>query len=117
MATDTPLPADLAAAVDRLGELLDWVERHPHPEVRERAIELLQTVDKVHRAGLTRLVAALGQAGGPSRDAALADAAVRLLLEMYDLLPADVRPAQRSTTGFVPLSSVRVVRSPRTAAR
>jgi hypothetical protein len=117
MAIDTPLPGDLAAAVDRLGELLDWVERHPHPEVQERAIELLQTVDQIHRAGLTRLVSSLEAVGAPGRDVALADPAVRLLLEMYDLLPADVRPAQRSTAGFVPLTSVQIIRSPRTAPR
>lgn len=117
MASDAPLPGDLAAAVDRLGELLDWVERHPHPEVRERAMELLQTVDHVHRAGLTRLVQSLEQAGGPAPDDVLADPAVRLLLEMYDLLPADARPVQPLAAGFVPLTSVRVVRSPRAAPR
>lgn len=117
MASDTSLPGDLAAAVDRLGELLDWVERHPHPEVRERAMELLQTVDHVHRAGLTRLVASLEQAGDSARDGALADPAVRLLLELYDLLPPDVRPVPPSAAGFVPLTSVRVIRSPRAASR
>lgn len=100
------LPSALDLAVERLNELVESFEDDPEPTVRERAITLLQAVDAVHRPGLTRLAAYLDAAGPGLRERALADPAVRLLFELYELLPPEPAPPP----GFVPLSEVRIQR-------
>lgn len=97
----------LDLAVEQLDEMVAAFESDPDPTVRERAITLLQAVDAVHRPGLARLAAYLDAAGPGLRERALADPAVRLLFELYELLPAE--PAL--PPGFVPLSEIRVRRS------
>ena len=99
------LEPTLAEQVERLDRLVQAFEEHPHPTTREQAVELLQAVDAVHRAGLTRLARGLDELGAVGQRV-LADPAVRLLLELYDLLP----PEESSTMniGFVPLSAVRI---------
>ena len=103
-------PNALELAVQRLDEMIESFEEDPEPTVRERAITLLQAVDAVHRPGLARLAAYLDAAGPVLRERALADPTIRLLFELYELLPAEptqtVRPA-----GFVPLSEIRVTRA------
>jgi hypothetical protein len=97
----------LELAIQQLDELVESFEQDPEPTVRERAITLLQAVDAVHRPGLTLLAAYLDAAGPGLRDRALADPAVRLLFELYELLPTEPAPPP----GFVPLSEVRVRRT------
>ena len=99
----------LAEALERLNGLVQSYEAEPDPAVRERAFALLQSVDAVHRAGLTRLAALLEGAGGALREQVLADPAVRLLLEMYDLLPTE---APGPSIGFVALEDVTVIPAP-----
>jgi predicted RNA polymerase sigma factor len=94
-------------AVQQLDEMVESFEQDPEAMVRERAITLLQAVDAVHRPGITRLAAYLDAAGPGLRERALADPAIRLLFELYELLPAE--PA--SPPGFVPLSELRVKRA------
>lgn len=100
-------PGALSFAVERLDELVASFEQDADEAVRERAIALLQAVDAVHRPGLTRLAAYLDAAGPGLREQALADPAIRLLFELYELLPAESAPP----SGFVPLSEIRVHRS------
>lgn len=97
----------LELAIQQLDELVESFEQDPEPTVRERAITLLQAVDAVHRPGLKLLAAYLDAAGPGLRDRALADPAVRLLFELYELLPTEPAPPP----GFVPLSEVRVRRT------
>ena len=97
----------LALAVRQLDELVASFEDDPEPTVRERAFTLLQAVDAVHRPGLVRLAAYLDAAGPGLRERALADPAIRLLFELYELLPAEPAPPP----GFVPLSEIRVRRA------
>jgi hypothetical protein len=101
------LPNALDLAVERLDEMVESFEQDPELTVRERAITLLQAVDAVHRPGLARLAAYLDAAGPGLRESALADPAIRLLFELYELLPPE--PARPS--GFVPLSEVRIKRA------
>ena len=101
------LPNALELAVQRLDEMVESFEQDPEPTVRERAITLLQAVDAVHRPGLAQLAAYLDAAGPGLRERALADPAIRLLFELYELLPAEPAPPP----GFVPLSEVRVRRA------
>jgi hypothetical protein len=96
----------LAEALRRLDSLIEAYETEPDPAVQERAFALLQSVDAVHRFGLTRLAVLLEEFGGAIRERALADTAVRLLLEMYDLLPAASPPRNG---GFIPLEDVAVI--------
>ena len=98
----------LELAVQQLDELVESFEQDPEPTVRERAITLLQAVDAVHRPGLARLAAYLDAAGPGLRERALTDPAIRLLFELYELLPAEPAPPP---PGFVPLSEVRVKRA------
>ena len=79
----TELPEDVAAAVQRLDELVKSFEEHPDPAVQERAFELLQCVDSMHRAGLRRLNDLLKTVGLQRR--AIDDPEVRLLFDLYDL--------------------------------
>ena len=105
-------PSALELAVERLDEMVESFEQDPEPTVRERAITLLQAVDAVHRPGLMRMAAYLDEAGPGLRGRALADPAIRLLLELYDLLPAEPAPGP----GFVPLTAIRVKRATGTRA-
>jgi len=104
--SESELPNALDLAVERLDEMVESFEQDPEPMVRERAITLLQAVDAVHRPGLARLAAYLDAAGPGLRERALADPAIRLLFELYDLLPDEPAPLP----GFVPLAEVRVKR-------
>jgi nitrite reductase/ring-hydroxylating ferredoxin subunit len=112
------LPPEVGAAIERLDELVDAFECDPDERIREMATELLQSVDLIHRAGLSRLAALLGRLDEATRRAALADPAVRLLFELYDLLPQELVPPPGA---FVPLEEVEVISEPRrswvTAAR
>ena len=85
--------------MERLHELIAAFESDPDEGIQEMATELLQIVDTIHRAGDTRLAAYLAEGGDHLRERALADPPVRLLFELYDLLP------DRSD-GFIPLDEV-----------
>jgi hypothetical protein len=104
-ASEPPNALDLA--IQQLDEMVASFEQDPEPTVRNRAITLLQAVDAVHRPGVVRLAAYLEAAGPGLREQALRDPAVRLLFELYELLPSE--PALPA--GFVPLSEVRVKRA------
>jgi nitrite reductase/ring-hydroxylating ferredoxin subunit len=77
------LPPDVAAAVERLDQLIKRFEEHPDPVVKELVFELLSAVDAVHRVGLRRLNDLLKVAGLQHR--ATDDPEVRLLFDLYDL--------------------------------
>jgi nitrite reductase/ring-hydroxylating ferredoxin subunit len=107
-----PLDPTLAAAMERLDTLVDGFESYPDPLVQEQVVALLQTVDAIHRVGLTRLAAYLDNAGGVVREQVLGDPNLRLLLELYDLLP-DGPPTP--AVGFVALDDIQVIPAPRRA--
>lgn len=75
---------DLLEEVERL---IDALESHPDPQVREQVHALLEGIDAVHRTALTKLVDAIrGMAGEAFINRLIADPAIRLLLMSYDLL-------------------------------
>lgn len=80
--TSQELPAPLAAALEQTARLLDQLQGHPDPAVAEEVAALLQAVDQVHRQALRRLANLLTPV---ERERLGADAAVRLLFELYDL--------------------------------
>jgi hypothetical protein len=97
----------VSAALERVERLLDDFESDPDESIRLMAAELLQNVDTIHRVGLTRLVELLGGVDEALRARVVTEPNVRLLLELYDLLPD-------TTAGFVPLEEIAVIeRRPR----
>lgn len=76
------------AGAQRFTALIDEFEALPDPYLREKVFDLLQAVDVIHRAGLSRLAGFL-RAQGHDRllHQAAEDEIVGTLLVLYDLLP------------------------------
>ena len=95
------MPADLARDVSQqdttdlladVEQLIGVLTSHPDPTVGETATALLDRIDVVHRAALTRLMVAIqSMAGDAFVNRLTADPAIRLLLMSYDLLAVDRR--------------------------
>ena len=81
------LHPQVAAAMDRLDELVTAFEQHPDPQVVDGLVEVLRAVDVLHRGALQRLAALLADNG--LRDQALADPDVALLFGLYEDTPDD----------------------------
>jgi Fe-S cluster biogenesis protein NfuA len=75
------LPAQVAAALERLDDLVRGLEQHPDEAVQTGLIDVLRAVDTIHRGALEQLAALIDAHG--LRDEALADPHVALLLELY----------------------------------
>ena len=73
--------------------LIRELETHPDPEIRDRALALLQGIDAIHREPLTRLVRLFKKG---VLEKVITDPAIHTLMELYDLLP------QRAGCGEVP---------------
>lgn len=91
-----------------LDELVREFEALPLPAVRDQVFDLLQTVDALHRAGLTQLTEILRrQGGGAALERATEDPIVRTLLVLYDLAPEPPPiAAAPGTTSFIPLDQI-----------
>ena len=80
---------DLLAEVE---QLIGVLTTHTDPVVGDTATALLDRIDLVHRAALTRLMGAIqSMAGDAFVNRLTADPAIRLLLMSYDLLAVDRR--------------------------
>ena len=99
LVADGGLDPKIEAALERLDELVEAFEMDPDEGIQEMATELLDSMDTIHRAGVTRLAALLSEAGPNVLRRALDDPPVRLLFKLYDLLPAP-------DPGFVPLDEI-----------
>jgi len=105
--------AEFEDLLTRLDALVTEFEQHPDPVTSARALEMIQLVDAVHRAGLGQLVALIRRRDPKLLEDASQDRIMRILLALYDLEPGGdpVRGA------FVPLSqlqaSARLVRAHR----
>lgn len=74
----------LQDVIDALDARIRTLERHPDPGVANAVIEALQLIDRLHRPGITALY---GQLTETEPDALGNEPAVRVLLELYDLVP------------------------------
>lgn len=96
-------------------DLIRIFEDHPDERTRERMTALLTGVDAIHREGLERLLARVGDLAGDEVVERLADdPVVETLLGLYDFAELDVpedEPDGEAVTGFVPLDEVRMGRS------
>ena len=86
----------------RLDALVTEFEQHPDPVVSARALEMIQLVDAVHRAGLGQLAALIRRRDPKLLEDAAHDSIVRILLALYDLEPG----GGPERTGFVPLAQL-----------
>lgn len=89
---------DLETDLERLERIIGSFENEPDPAVRERAIELIESVDAVHR----QLVWAVGRAVHAKSpelfESLLEDPVASVLFEMYGLVaPARKEPADTPT--------------------
>ncbi|MEK6720787.1 MAG: NifU family protein [Chloroflexota bacterium] len=78
-----PLPPEVGEAVDRIADLVAGFEAEEDEALQGRIVDLLRSIDLVHRAGLRRLDELLKAAGLQAR--ALDDPEVKLLFDLYDL--------------------------------
>ena len=100
-ATEQPTPTDAAGAasepvtedvLEEVAQLIGVLASHADPVVGETATALLDRIDLVHRAALTRLMGVIqSMAGEAFVNRLTADPAIRLLLMSYDLLAVDRR--------------------------
>jgi Fe-S cluster biogenesis protein NfuA len=90
--TDGRLPAQVAAALERLDDLVRAFEDQPGKGVQDGLLEVLRAVDVIHRGALDRLVALLDARS--LLDEALADPHVALLIGLYG--PPDGNDDERS---------------------
>src|SRR5205814_458062 len=79
----------LAAARAQLEPRVPTLQPHADPLFRKKVAERPQRVAAAHRAGLSRLAAALDELVPATRQRVTAEPAVRLLLELYELLPPE----------------------------
>lgn len=78
--------------LDEVSRLIESLEAHADPAVREQVQALLQGIDAVHRTALSHLFNAIIGIGGESfMDRLTGDAAIRMLFMSYDLLAVDRR--------------------------
>lgn len=78
---------DVAGELDSLIQILD---SHPDADVQRLALRLLDRVDVLHRLGLTGIIEELREANATEiMQHALDRPPVRLLLQLYDLLPGE----------------------------
>lgn len=89
----------LGPLLDRLEELLEAIENVPE-EVRDRAFELLDGVDAVHRLAIVRLARALGPE--TLRLLRAQDAAIGWLFEAYGVSVGSVQDADTALDGVRP---------------
>ncbi len=91
-ADDQITPEEYQATLQRLDELVREFDALPYPEVREKAFEMLQAIDTIHRVGIGQLLAYIHQQG--HIDLVLRgahDPFINTVLQLYDFLPTDDR--------------------------
>jgi len=81
---------EFMAVSQRLDELVQEFETLPLPVIQEKAFEMLQAIDALHREGLSRLIGFLREQEQDAWvDQAAEDPVVQALLLLYDLAPVD----------------------------
>ena len=77
--------------VERAEELTRRFEHHPTPAVREDVLELLQTIDLIHRGAILKLVELVIESGNHELiHQAAEDPQVGAILQLYDVVPLPV---------------------------
>lgn len=85
-------PEEFHATLARLDELVREFDDLPYPQIREKAFEMLQMIDTIHRVGLGRLIGYIHQQGHVDLILRGAhDPLINTLLQLYDFLPQDDR--------------------------
>ncbi len=91
---------EFTSAAQQVAQLSQEFETLPYPNLRDKAANLLQAIDTLHRAPLERLVALIRDANQVELlDSLSKDPMVRQLFLLYDLLPADARTQVETALG------------------
>ena len=107
--------ANVEDHAERVLQLVRELEQLQDEATRNKVFELLEHIDHLHRSCVWRLFELMTELGGKGLvDRVAQDAAVKTLFMLYDLIPvdplipveADVRVAQPSAGGFIPLRNV-----------
>ncbi|GBD22207.1 Fe/S biogenesis protein NfuA [bacterium HR28] len=88
---DETIARRLQQALTEIDALVQSLESAPDPVLRDQALRLLQLIDLLHRVGIGRLVQHFHRAAPQAFQETLADPAVSLLLELYELDEAGQR--------------------------
>ena len=89
---DEPSERETEDVLAEVEQLIGMLTAHADPVVGETATALLDRIDLIHRAALTRLMGAIqSMAGDAFVNRLTSDPAIRLLLMSYDLLAVDRR--------------------------
>ena len=103
------LEDEFNATLQHLDELVREFEQLPLPQVRDQAIEMLRTIDAIHREALRRLIAFIHEQGHADLVLRAAhDPIVRTLLILYDFLPGDEQKQEvpESASAFIPIGQL-----------
>jgi len=80
-----------------VNELVQEMEDLPFPQVKERVFLLLAGIDTIHREALRRLVRLFKE---DVLEKVVTDPAIHTLMELYDMLPPNVKRAEPSEYKF-----------------
>jgi hypothetical protein len=94
--------AEFEELLTRLDALVAEFEEHPDPVVSARALEMIQLVDAVHRAGLGRLAELIRRRDPKALEDAAQDGVVSILFALYELELG----ASAEAGAFVPLAQL-----------
>ncbi len=102
-ANDPQPEEEYAVLGERIGALIEGLEGHADPEVGDKLDELLIAFDRVHRDALGRLAGLLDH--HELLEHALTDPVIAMVLDLYELHPADPGElASASTAADAPAS-------------
>ncbi|MHB8718276.1 MAG: hypothetical protein ACYDAC_05195 [Candidatus Dormibacteria bacterium] len=110
---DAGVVAEITSLGARAGELIESLTGAQDPEVRAQVEELLSAIDILHREALLRLTAVL--ASHHLLEEACRDRVIDLVLDLYELTPAQIAAAAApaasapatGSSGFVKIGDLR----------
>lgn len=102
---------ELTQQVDKI---IREAEELPYPNVRDLILSLLQTLDLLHREGLSRLMDIVEQDYPDLKDKMKDDFGIKTLFSLYDLLENELMEEEKQSKGlpekaFIPIEEVTVM--------
>jgi nitrite reductase/ring-hydroxylating ferredoxin subunit len=98
----------------QVDEIIQEAEELPYPNVRDLILSLLQTLDLLHREGLSRLMDLIEQQYPDLKDKMEQDFGIKTLFGLYDLLENEMMKEEEKSGGlpekaFIPIEEVTVM--------
>lgn len=108
---------DYAELMLHIQRRLDQLQQLPHPQVREAMLDLLGSIDMMHREAFVRLLLIFQQESPNMLPRLEDDTVIRSVLALYELLPDDESepepPPSPASGTFIPLEAVGVSSGPK----